>query len=116
MQPGRCCGALPAPSGTNRRLRAAEGVHLRRPRPAERPDVTTVTDSRLTGGWAIARAWNRLHPRPTRLAAWMGSTALALIEGAVIRLEVAGLPSGAIPRLAVLVPASPLTRQVDVLW
>jgi len=61
------------------------------------PDVTTMTDTRLYGP-ATARSWNRLHPRLTRRAAWLGSGDLPLIEGTVIRLEVARLPSGAIPK------------------
>jgi len=62
-----------------------------------RPDVTTVTDTRLYGQ-AVARSWDRLHPRLTRRAGWMGSADLPLIEGTVIRLDVARLPSGAIPK------------------
>src|SRR5207248_1042179 len=50
-----------------------------------RPDVTTVTDTRLYGQ-AVARSWDRLHPRLTRRAGWMGSADLPLIEGTVMRL------------------------------
>lgn len=62
------------------------------------PDVTTVTDTRLYGV-AVARSWNRLHPRLTHRNAWIDQTGdLPLIEGTVIRLEVNHLPSGAIPK------------------
>jgi DDE superfamily endonuclease len=81
------------------------------------PDVTTVTETRLYGQ-ATARSWNRLHPRLTRRAAWMESADLPLIEGTVIRLDVARLPSGAIPKPVWLwwscVDATP--AQVDLLW
>lgn len=61
------------------------------------PEVATSTDTRLYGQ-ASARAWDRLHPRLTRRAAWADCAQLPLIEGTVIRLEVDRLPSGAIPK------------------
>jgi hypothetical protein len=61
------------------------------------PDVTTHTESRLYGD-ATAQAWDRLHPRLTRRAAWTGSGDLPIIAGTVIRLQVDRLPSGAIPK------------------
>ncbi len=79
--------------------------------------MTTVTDTRLYGQ-ATARSWNRLHPRLTRRAAWLGSGDLPVIEGTVIRLEVARLPSGATPKPVWLwwsgTDAAP--AQVDLLW
>jgi hypothetical protein len=81
------------------------------------PTITTVTDTRLYGT-AVARAWDRLHPRLTRRAAWMGCADLPLIEGTVIRLDVDRLPSGAIPKPVWLwwsgVDAGP--ADVDLLW
>lgn len=81
------------------------------------PDVSTVTETRLYGR-ATARGWDRLHPRLTRRAGWIGSADLPLIEGTVIRLDVAQLPSGAIPKPVWLwwsgIDASP--AQVDLLW
>ncbi|MFE5126227.1 NF041680 family putative transposase [Streptomyces sp. NPDC056669] len=60
--------------------------------------VVTVTDTRLYGK-ATAQAWDRLHPRLTRRAAWIERSAeLPIIEGTVIRLEVSYLPSGAEPK------------------
>ncbi|WP_309111705.1 NF041680 family putative transposase [Saccharothrix sp.] len=59
-------------------------------------DVTTRTDTRLYGT-ATAQAWNRLHPRMTRRAAWIDHDGpLPLIEGTVIRLTVQHLPSGGV--------------------
>ncbi|WP_433295942.1 NF041680 family putative transposase [Pseudonocardia sp. CA-142604] len=62
------------------------------------PAITTHTDTRLYGP-ATARAWDRLHPRLTRRTAWIAhAEQLPILEGTVIRLEVARLPSGAIPK------------------
>ena len=62
------------------------------------PDIATHTDTRLYGP-ATARAWDRLHPRLTHRVAWAAHAAtLPVLEGTVIRLEVARLPSGAIPK------------------
>jgi hypothetical protein len=91
---------------------------LRRPVPARRPgtqgrppkhggqfafgdpdtwgteQVVTSTDTHRYGT-ATARAWDRLHPRLTRRAAWTDSCGpLPIIEGTVIRLQVDRLPSG----------------------
>ncbi|MFE4874300.1 NF041680 family putative transposase [Streptomyces sp. NPDC056682] len=56
--------------------------------------AVTVTDTRLYGK-AVVRAWDRLHPRLTRRAAWLEHDGpLPLIEGTVIRLTVEKLPSG----------------------
>jgi hypothetical protein len=64
----------------------------------DEPDITTHTDTRLYGP-ALARAWNRLHPRLTHRTAWTADTGnLPILEGTVIRLQVDRLPSGAIPK------------------
>jgi hypothetical protein len=56
--------------------------------------VVTTTDTRLYGT-ATAQAWDRLHPRLTRRAAWTDHEApLPIIAGTVIRLQVDRLPSG----------------------
>jgi hypothetical protein len=56
--------------------------------------AVTSTDTRRYGT-AAARAWDRLHPRLTRRAAWTGDAGpLPVIEGTVIRLQVDHLPSG----------------------
>ncbi len=50
-------------------------------------------------GTAQARAWDRLHPRLTRRAAWLDHDGdLPLLEGTVIRLAVEKLPSGGVNR------------------
>ncbi|GGP86657.1 hypothetical protein GCM10010231_66120 [Streptomyces sindenensis] len=58
--------------------------------------AVTVTDTRLHGK-ATAQAWDRLHPRLTRLAAWLDHDGpLPLIKGAVFRLVVEKLPNGGV--------------------
>jgi hypothetical protein len=58
--------------------------------------AVTVTDTRLYGK-ASAQAWDRLHPRLTRRAAWLDHEGpLPIIEGTVIRLTVEKLPSGGV--------------------
>lgn len=58
--------------------------------------VTTVTDTDRYGT-ATAQAWDRLYPRLTRRAAWGDHEGpLPVIEGTVIRLTVAKLPSGGV--------------------
>jgi hypothetical protein len=61
------------------------------------PDVTTRAGTRLYGP-AHAQAWDRLHPRLTRRAAWADCQDLPVIEGTVIRLQVDHLPSNALPK------------------
>ncbi|WP_426567319.1 NF041680 family putative transposase [Streptomyces canus] len=58
--------------------------------------AVTVTDTRLYRK-ATAQAWDRLHPRLTRRAAWLDHDGpLPIIEGTVIRLVVEKLPSGGV--------------------
>ncbi|MFD7262225.1 NF041680 family putative transposase [Streptomyces sp. NPDC059874] len=58
--------------------------------------VVTVTDTERYGT-ATAQAWDRLHPRLTHRAAWGDHEGpLPIIEGTVIRLTVAKLPSGGV--------------------
>ncbi len=60
--------------------------------------AVTHTDTRLYGT-ATAQAWDRLHPRLTRRAAWTDHEGpLPIIEGTVIRLQVNHLPSGGDPK------------------
>lgn len=60
--------------------------------------VVTTTDTRLYGK-ATAQAWDRLHPRLTRRAAWSDHEGpLPVIAGTVIRLRVDHLPSGGDPK------------------
>lgn len=56
----------------------------------------TVTDARLNGK-ATAQAWDQLHPRLTRRAAWMDHDGpLPIVEGTVIRPTMGKLPSGGV--------------------
>lgn len=58
--------------------------------------AVTTTDTRLYGK-ATAQAWDRLHPRLTRRAAWIDYDGpLPIIEGTVVRLVVEKLPSGGV--------------------
>jgi hypothetical protein len=60
--------------------------------------AVTSTDTRLYGT-VTAHAWDRLHPRLTRRAAWTDHEGpLPIIEGTVIRLQVDRLPSGGNPK------------------
>jgi hypothetical protein len=82
------------------------------------PEVTTVSDTRLYGE-AIARSWDRLHPRLTHRSAWVAQNGtLPIIDGTVIRLDITRLPSGAIPKPVWLwwsgTDATP--TDVDRLW
>jgi DDE superfamily endonuclease len=81
------------------------------------PDVSTQAETRLYAT-ATARAWDRLHPRLTRRAAWIGSADLPILDGTVIRLDVARLPSGAIPKPVWLwwCGTDATAAMVDLLW
>lgn len=58
--------------------------------------AVTTTGTRLHGQ-ATAQAWDRLHPRLTRRAAWLDHNGpLPIIEGTVVRLVVQKLPSGGV--------------------
>ncbi|MET7828963.1 NF041680 family putative transposase [Streptomyces sp. NPDC005386] len=62
------------------------------------PDVETLTDTRLYGT-ALARSWNRLHPKLTHRSSWAAADGtLPIVEGTVIRLDIGHLPSGATPK------------------
>lgn len=61
------------------------------------PDIRTVTEMERYGT-AVATAFDRLHPRLTRRAAWLTHRdELPIIEATVIRLKVGRLPNGADP-------------------
>ncbi|MFB9835829.1 NF041680 family putative transposase [Actinoallomurus acaciae] len=82
------------------------------------PDITTHTTTRLYGP-ASARAWNRLHPRLTHRTAWTAHAGnLPILEGTLIHLQVARLPSGAVPKPVWLwhsrIDIDP--GEVDLLW
>ncbi|MEV4117230.1 NF041680 family putative transposase [Nonomuraea sp. NPDC049695] len=82
------------------------------------PDQATSTQT-TRYGTAIATAWDRLHHRLTRRAAWIDHDGeLPIIEGTLIRLTVQRLPGDASPKPVWLwssatgLPAA----QIDLLW
>jgi hypothetical protein len=82
------------------------------------PDVATFTDTSRYGT-ASAAAWDRLHPRLTRRAAWLEYDGdLPVLEGTLIRLVVDRLPGDGDPKPLWLwssrVGATP--SHVDLLW
>lgn len=82
------------------------------------PDQATTTAT-TRYGTATAMAWDRLHPRLTRRAAWIEHLAeLPLIEGTVIRLQVERLPGGGDPKPVWLWWSGTAASVVDVdrLW
>jgi hypothetical protein len=93
---------LPVPPrapGTNGRPRK-HGRELALSGPAACPDPQ-VTTSTVTSryGTAVAAAWDRVHPRLTRRAAWLDHDGpLPVIEGTLIRLQVDYLPGDRDPK------------------
>ena len=62
------------------------------------PAVTTTTAT-TRYGTAVARAWDRLHPRLTHRSAWISHDGpLPVIEGTLIRLQVDHLPGDRDPK------------------
>jgi hypothetical protein len=62
------------------------------------PQVTTVTQT-TRYGTAAASGWDRLHPRLTHRAAWLGHEGqLPILEGTLIRLQVDHLPGDRDPK------------------
>jgi hypothetical protein len=105
--------------GTNGRP-ARHGREFALAVPATWPDPAVTTTTATTRyGTAVAQAWDRLHPRLTHRAAWIGHDgALPVIEGTLIRLQVDHLPGDRDPR-----PVWPwcsrtgaLPAEVDRLW
>jgi DDE superfamily endonuclease len=71
--------------------------HLADPTTWPEPDVATTTDTSRYGT-AVARAWDRLHPRLTRRAAWLDHDGdLPVLEGTLIQLTVQWLPGNRKP-------------------
>ena len=59
----------------------------------------TTTTATTRYGAAVARAWDRLHPRLTHRSAWIGHDGpLPVIEGTLIRLQVDHLPGDRDPK------------------
>lgn len=113
---------LPAPPrqpGTNGRPPRHGGeVHLADPATWPQPQVTTSTET-TRYGTAATQAWDRLHPRLTRRAAWIDHDgALPILEGTLIRLVVDHLPGDANPKPVWLWASRTGTTPSDVdrLW
>jgi DDE superfamily endonuclease len=82
------------------------------------PQVTTTTVTTRYGR-AVAAAWDRVHPRLTRRAAWLDHDGdLPVIEGTLIRLQVEHLPGHRDPKPLWLwcSAAGACAGEVDRLW
>jgi hypothetical protein len=93
---------LPAPPRTpganGRPPRHGGEFHLADPATWTQPQATTSTET-TRYGTAATQAWDRLHPRLTRRAAWIDHDgALPILEGTLIRLTVDHLPGDANPK------------------
>jgi DDE superfamily endonuclease len=113
---------LPAPPrrpGTNGRPRK-HGRELALSDPQACPDPQVAT-STVTSRYGIARAaaWDRVHPRLTRRAAWLDHDGpLPVIEGTLIRLQVDYLPGDRDPKPVWLwwSCAGAIPAEVDRCW
>ncbi|MFE9637169.1 NF041680 family putative transposase [Streptomyces sp. NPDC006463] len=89
-------------------------------RPETWGEATAVTVTNTDRyGTATAQAWDRLHPRLTRRAAWCDHEGpLPIIEGIVIRLTVEKLPSGGVNKPVWLwwSGTNAATEDVDRCW
>ena len=107
-----------APGAAGRPSRHGPELKLAGPATWPDPPVTTVTET-TRYGTAVARSWDRLHPRLTSRAAWEHHDGqLPVIEGTLIRLQVDHLPGDRDPKPVWLwwsrTGASP--ADVDRLW
>ncbi len=85
------------PGTKGRPLRHGGEFHLADPATWPDPDVATTTDT-TRYGTAHAVAWDRLHPRLTRRAAWLDHDGdLPILEGTLIQLTVQRLPGNRTP-------------------
>ncbi|MEC3975862.1 hypothetical protein [Amycolatopsis sp. H20-H5] len=68
------------------------------PRSWPEPAQATTTDTSRYGT-AVARSWDRLHPRLTHRGGWAGHDGdLPILEGTVIRLQVDHVPGDGAPK------------------
>ncbi len=88
-----------APGANGRPSRHGREFKLAEPGTWPEPPVTTVTQTSRYGT-AVARSWDRLHPRLTHRAAWDGhhDGELPILEGTLIRLQVDHLPGDRDPK------------------
>lgn len=93
---------LPAPPGQpgaiGRPPKHGGEFHFTDPATWPQPQLTTSTET-TRYGTAVASAWDRLHPRLTRRAAWLEHDGdLPVLEGTLIRLTVQRLPGDRDPK------------------
>jgi hypothetical protein len=81
-----------APGSPGRTRRHGAEFKCDKPETHPAPDAATVAETARYGR-AVASAWDRLHPEPTRRSAWKDHDGeLPIVEGAVVRLKVDRLP------------------------
>jgi hypothetical protein len=102
---------LPRPPrlpGTNGRP-PKHGPEIALDKPATWPEPAQTTVTEITRyGTAAATSWDRVHPRLTRRACWIGHDGeLPVIEGTLIRLQVQHLPGDRDPSRCGCGPRSP---------
>jgi DDE superfamily endonuclease len=87
------------PGANGRPSRHGPELKLAAPGTWPEPPVTTVTQT-TRYGTAVARSWDRLHPRLTRRAGWdrHRDGELPILEGTLIRLQVDHLPGDRDPK------------------
>jgi len=92
--------APPRRGGRDRPVRHGAEFALADPATWPGPPVTTRTATSRYGT-AVAAAWDRLHPRLTHRAAWLGHEGeLPVIDGTLIRLAAGRLPGDRDPKPA----------------
>jgi hypothetical protein len=94
--------AFPAPPravGTiGRPQRHGPEFSFKDPRSWPEPDQATTTETSRYGT-AVARSWDRLHPRLTHRGVWADHAGdVPIMEGTVIRLQVDHLPGDGVPK------------------
>jgi hypothetical protein len=93
-----CFPAPPGAGGRGRPTRHGAEFALADPATWPGPRITTSTAT-WRYGTAVAAAWDRLHPRLTHRAAWLGHHGqLPVIDGTLIRLQVDHLPGDRNPK------------------
>jgi len=93
-----CFPASPVTGKGGRPPRHGAAFALARAHEAPAPEVSTTTDT-TRYGTALTHGWDRLHPRLTHQSAWADHPGeLPIVEGTVIRLQVARLPGRQDPK------------------
>jgi hypothetical protein len=103
---------------TGRPARHGDALHCDDPSSWHEPSVATTTLTERYGT-AHVSAWDRMHPRLTRRAAWIEhDNELPIIEGTLIRLAVEHLPGDRDPQPVWLWSSATdlATSEVDRLW